>query len=71
MDERQPSLSVVHAVNHARIEAELEKEFRSLLLEHARMGRSVCEGRDGQVAWITPEEIFARYGLDANGKPPA
>ena len=59
------------AIPHERIEAELEKEFRSLLLEHARMGRSVCEGRDGQVVWITPEEIFARYGLDANGKPPA
>ena len=34
------------------------------------MGRSVCEGRDGKVVWITPEEIFARYGLDENGKPP-
>lgn len=42
---------------------------REALLEHARMGRSVCESRDGQVVWIPPEEIFARYGLDANGRP--
>ncbi len=33
------------------------------------MGRSVCESRDGQVVWIPPEEIFARYGLDGKGKP--
>jgi len=33
------------------------------------MGRSVCEGRDGKVAWITPAEIFARYGLDEFGRP--
>jgi hypothetical protein len=44
---------------------------RDALLEHARMGRSVCESRDGQVVWIPPEEIFARYGLDANGRPVA
>jgi hypothetical protein len=45
------------------------KANREALLEHARMGRSVPEGRDGQVVWITPAEIFARYGLDENGKP--
>ena len=47
----------------------MDRSFRELRLEHARMGRPVCESRDGQVVWITPEEIFARYGLDANGKP--
>lgn len=46
-----------------------EEANRTALLEHARMGRSVSTWRDGQVVWITPEEIFARYGLDANGKP--
>lgn len=44
---------------------------RDALLEHARMGRPVCESRGGQVVWIPPEEIFARYGLDENGKPKA
>lgn len=56
-------------INHARIDQELDAAFRDLLLEHARMGRLVCESRDGKVVWITPEEIFVRYGLDANGRP--
>lgn len=55
---------------NAGLQAALDRATKTALLEHARMGRSVCEGRDGQVVWITPEEIFARYGLDANGKPP-
>ena len=51
------------------IEAAHEKANREAVLEHARMGRSVSEWRDGQVVWIAPAEIFARYGLDENGKP--
>ncbi len=39
------------------------------LIEHARMGRSVPEWREGAVVWISPEEIFARYGLNEHGKP--
>jgi len=55
---------------NAEIERALTRATRDALLEHARMGRSVCEGRgDGKVVWIEPEEIFARYGLDANGRP--
>lgn len=56
---------------NAELDAAHERVNRTALLEHARMGRSVPESRDGQVVWITPEEIFARYGLDAHGKPPA
>ena len=41
---------------------------REALLEHARMGRPVSTLRDGQVEWITPAEIFARYGLDEFGR---
>jgi len=47
----------------------LRKAGKDAFLTHARLGRSVPEWRDGKVVWITPEEIFARYGLDANGKP--
>jgi hypothetical protein len=54
---------------HPAIDAAHEKANREALLEHARMGRSVPESSDGQVVWITPGEIFARYGLDENGKP--
>lgn len=52
------------------IDAAHERANRDALLEHARMGRSVCEGTaDGGVVWITPAEIFARYGLDEFGRP--
>lgn len=55
---------------NAKLDVAHTRATRDALLEHARMGRSVCEGRgDGKVVWIEPEEIFARYGLDANGKP--
>jgi hypothetical protein len=56
-------------IDHTRIDAELTASFREMLLEHAKLGRSVPESRDGQIVWITPAEIFARYGLDENGKP--
>lgn len=57
------------AALHPAIDAAHARANRDALLEHARMGRSVSEWRDGQVVWVTPEEVFARYGLDANGKP--
>ncbi len=56
-------------IDHAKIDSELAAAFRQLLLDQARLGHSVPEDRDGRVVWISPEEIFARYGLDANGKP--
>ena len=57
---RQPAMKAAHY-----------QANRKALLEHARMGRSVPEGsRDGsnEVVWITPAEIFARYGLDQFGR---
>jgi hypothetical protein len=53
------------------MDAAHERANREAVLEHARMGRSVPEWGDGQVVWVTPAEIFARYGLDENGKPKA
>ena len=64
----QDRLAEIMAQND-EIDAAHARAAREALLEHARMGRSVCESRDGKVVWITPEEIFARYGLDANGQP--
>ncbi|MBN9117664.1 MAG: hypothetical protein J0I06_00585 [Planctomycetes bacterium] len=68
MSERA-TLPAAEAIDHAKIDAALGVSFRELLLEHARLGRSVCESRDGKVVWITPAEIFARYGLDESGRP--
>ncbi len=65
----QDRMAEMLAMN-AKMDAAHARATREALLEHARMGRSVCEGRGGgKVVWIEPEEIFARYGLDANGKP--
>jgi hypothetical protein len=53
------------------MQAAHQRANRDALLEHARMGRSVCEWRDGQVVWVPPVEVFARYGLDEFGRPVA
>jgi len=53
----------------AETDASYERSNREALLEHARMGREVCESRDGKVIWIPPAEIFARYGFDEFGRP--
>ena len=50
------------------IQAAHARANRTALLEHARMGRAVSEWKDGQVVWIQPPEIFARYGLDEFGR---
>jgi hypothetical protein len=55
---RQPAMQRAHDL--ANMDA---------LLEHARMGRSVPQWRDGQIVDVTPAEIFARYGLDEFGRP--
>ncbi len=61
IQKRQPAMAAAH-----------ERANREALLEHARMGRSVCEaGPNGTVVWIEPKEIFARYGLDEFGRPTA
>jgi hypothetical protein len=69
MMSEQTTLPAAEAIDHARIDAALEVAFRDMLLEHARLGRSVSEWRDGKVVTVTPAEIFARYGLDENGRP--
>lgn len=58
-------------IDLAAIERAHDLANKEALLEHARMGRSVCEGRDGKVVWIAPAEIFARYGLDEFGRAKA
>jgi hypothetical protein len=56
-------------IDHDAINRAHEMAFRDARLEHARMGRSVCVGRDGKVIWLTPTEVFAQYGLDEFGRP--
>lgn len=66
---QQTTEPMVNWIDHSAVNHALELAARDALLEHARMGRSVCEGRDGKVVWFTPAEIFARYGFDEFGRP--
>ncbi len=63
------TLPVTELIDHAAVDRAHAIADREARLEHARMGRPVCQSRDGKVVWLTPEEIFASYGLDENGRP--
>jgi hypothetical protein len=67
----QTTVPATELIDHAAVDRAHAAANKEALLEHARMGRPVCEGRDGKVVWITPAEIFARYGLDEFGRPKA
>lgn len=65
----QTTLPVTELIDHAAVDQAHAAADKEALLEHARMGRSISESRNGQIVTVTPVEIFARYGLDENGKP--
>ena len=57
---------------NAAVDESHARSTREALLEHARMGRSVCQSDGkGGIIWIEPAAIFARYGLDEFGRPTA
>jgi hypothetical protein len=58
-----------HRLLQAKMQESLDRSTREALLEHARMGRPICEDQNGKVVWVQPAEIFARYGLDEFGRP--
>jgi hypothetical protein len=49
------------------IDAALSRAALEAILEHARAGRPVATWKDGQVVWLSPDEILARY--NPNGAP--
>jgi hypothetical protein len=65
----EQTLPSTDLIDHAAIDEAHARATRDALLEHARMGRSVHESRDGKIVTVTPAEIFARYGLDPHGHP--
>jgi hypothetical protein len=65
----QTTLPATELIDHAAVDRAHAAANKEALLEHARMGRSVSEWRDGKIVDVTPAEIFARYGLDENGRP--
>ena len=54
-----------------RINAALLRAARDAALTHARLGRPLPDWKDGKVVWLSPAEVFSRYGLDEFGRPPA
>jgi hypothetical protein len=46
------------------INAALQRAAREAILSHARAGRAVpvSPNGDGKVIWLSPAEIFARFG---------
>jgi len=63
------ALSAAELIDHAAVDRAHALANKEALLEHARMGRSVSEWRDGKIVTVMPAEIFARYGLDEFGRP--
>ena len=65
----EQTLPAVELIDHAAVDRAHAAANKEALLEHARMGRSVSQWRDGKIVDVTPAEIFARYGLDEFGRP--
>jgi hypothetical protein len=64
-----PTLPKTEWYDLAEIDTALKVAYRNLMLEHARLGRSVHKWENDRVVEVTPAELFARFGLDENGKP--
>lgn len=43
----------------------INRAMREAVLSHARAGNPVATCRDGQVVWISPEEILERFGHES------
>lgn len=57
--------------DNERIDAALKGAARDAALTHARLGRPIPAWTESGVVWRTPAEVFASYGLDEHGNPPA
>jgi hypothetical protein len=49
------------------IEAAVRRGVRAAVLAHARAGNPVAAWRDGQVVWLPPAEILARFTAEDKG----
>lgn len=64
MSEQPPPLIPDRSADRSRIQDALRRAGREAVLQHARAGHPVATMRDGQVVWIPPEEILARFSGD-------
>lgn len=66
-EERAPSISELIDDDELMTEA-IRQGVREELLSHARAGNSVPVSENGQVVWLTPDEIYQGLGY---APPPA
>lgn len=71
MAERNGTTFDALLADNDRIDAALKGAAREAALTHARLGRTVPTWTNGGVVWLTPAQVFASYGLDEHGNPPA
>ena len=66
MSEDEPKQEAPAENHFDRIDHAIRKAMREAVLTHARLGQPVSTLRDGQVVWLSPEEVFALF---ANSPP--
>ena len=54
--------------DQAGLDEAVSKAARLAVLEHARLGFPVAEWRDGQVVWVSPEEILREFAGNAESR---
>jgi hypothetical protein len=60
-EDRERTLSEMIADSQLMTDA-IRQGIREELLSHARAGRSVPISENGQVVWLSPDEIYRRLG---------
>lgn len=63
-EERKRTLAEMIADSELMTEA-IRQGVREELLSHARAGNSVPVSENGQIVWLSPEEIYRRLGYSA------
>ena len=53
----------------AEITAAVQRAMRKAVWTHAQLGNPVAAWRDGQVVWLSPEEVHAQLATPAVNGP--
>lgn len=61
MIQREPNEDDLLSVSPQMLERAFNKAFQEAVLKRARLGLNCSTVRDGQVVWLSPEEIFRTY----------
>jgi len=70
MTEKQPRRPLKELLaDNDLINAALARASREALLSHARAGRAVPICPNGEIVWLSPEEILAQYADSESPRP--